>query len=339
MESLRAMDNDENLESEVTPDDDDEVGAWRNVHSTLLLAVHEAQKAIAVQKAQRRFWLEEIVHNLDDTGRPANRSVWQRPVQARMETKKKKRKKNGPVKSLATTTTSAKTTKAKKKKPAKSGSEMNEQADVPDYNGNSSTMAPPKKRRRTKNETDNDPKVGKKRTKVVIKRTASNIKPAKSNVSIVASTYENEDLSEFADRSEPHRVSSSHLRHANFDDDDDDDIDGDDNHNSSRKTYHNHPNWTIDDNDVGDGQHHPYSQNNDWNIINNNNADDDDGDNGDDDDDLDDHMPSSPTSAPLLVSHHSVINTATTTTPTIRNYTSLQDIAMNEDDSDEGDRF
>ena len=338
MESLRAMDNDENLESEVTPDDD-EVRAWRNVHSTLLLAVHEAQKAIAVQKAQRRFWLEEIVHNLDDTGRPANRSVWQGPVQARMETKKKKRKKNGPVKSLATTTTSAKTTKAKKKKPAKSGSEINEQADVPDYNGNSSTVAPPKKRRRTKNETDNDPKVGKKRTKVVIKRTASNIKPAKSNVSIVASTYENEDLSEFADRSEPHRVSSSHLRHANFDDDDDDDIDGDDNHNSSRKTYHNHPNWTIDDNDVGDGQHHPYSQNNDWNIINNNNADDDDGDNGDDDDDLDDHMPSSPTSAPLLVSHHSVINTATTTTPTIRNYTSLQDIAMNEDDSDEGDRF
>ena len=239
------------------------------------------------------------------------------------------------------TTSSAKTTKAKKKKPAKSESEMKEQADVLDYNGNSSTMAPPKKRRRTKNQTDNDPKVGKKRTKVVIKRTASNIKPAKSNVSIVASTYENEDLSEFADRSEPHRVSSSHLRHANFDDDDDDDIDGDDNHNSSRKTYHNHPNWTIDDNDVGDGQHHPYSQNNDWNIINNNNADDDDdGDDGDNgDDDLDDHMPSSPTSAPLLVSHHSVINTAATTTPTIRNYTSLQDIAMNEDDSDEEDRF
>jgi hypothetical protein len=63
-------------------DDDalEDVAAWREVHSTLLLAVQKAQDAIAIQKAQRRYWLEEIAWNLGEDGSLTAFSSWNRPV-------------------------------------------------------------------------------------------------------------------------------------------------------------------------------------------------------------------------------------------------------------------
>jgi hypothetical protein len=63
-------------------DTEDDVAAWREVHATLLIAVQKAQEAIAIQKAQRRYWLEEIAWNLDDSGQLANHSIWKRPIRA-----------------------------------------------------------------------------------------------------------------------------------------------------------------------------------------------------------------------------------------------------------------
>jgi hypothetical protein len=56
------------------------LAAWREVHSTLLLAVRKAQDAISIQKAQRRYWLEEIAWNLGEDGSLTAFSSWNRPV-------------------------------------------------------------------------------------------------------------------------------------------------------------------------------------------------------------------------------------------------------------------
>jgi hypothetical protein len=58
----------------------EDVAVWREVHSTLLLAVRKAQDAIAIQKAQRRYWMEEIAWNLGEDGSLTPFSSWNRPV-------------------------------------------------------------------------------------------------------------------------------------------------------------------------------------------------------------------------------------------------------------------
>lgn len=58
----------------------DDLEAWREVHATLLQAVRKAQEAVDMQKAQRRYWLEEIAWNLSEDGCPTGASAWLRPV-------------------------------------------------------------------------------------------------------------------------------------------------------------------------------------------------------------------------------------------------------------------
>ena len=50
------------LSSEELVDDlsNNELESWREVHGLLIKAVLVAREAVAVKKAQRRFWLEEI---------------------------------------------------------------------------------------------------------------------------------------------------------------------------------------------------------------------------------------------------------------------------------------
>jgi hypothetical protein len=56
-----------------------ELESWRQVHGSLIEAVKVAEEAVAAQKAQRRYWLEEICANLDEEGMHQPTSVWKRP--------------------------------------------------------------------------------------------------------------------------------------------------------------------------------------------------------------------------------------------------------------------
>lgn len=55
-----------------------EIETWRGVHRALIQAVKCAEEAIAAQRAQKRYWLEEICANLDDDGGHQVTSVWKR---------------------------------------------------------------------------------------------------------------------------------------------------------------------------------------------------------------------------------------------------------------------
>jgi hypothetical protein len=57
-----------------------ELDAWKEVHATLTEAVKRSQDAVHAQKAQRRFWMEEICANLTGEGKLKPSSVWKRPV-------------------------------------------------------------------------------------------------------------------------------------------------------------------------------------------------------------------------------------------------------------------
>jgi hypothetical protein len=374
--------NGENFDMESSPNDDadddnededeDEVRAWKEVHSTLLMAVNKAQEAIAIQKAQRRFWLEEIVYNLDDAGRPTNRSVWKRPVRARTdaeETKQKKKKKANTTKGLVKSTTASAATasvasQGKKKKAPKSEGVIKVKSNTDSEKSDNPIVPTNPKKRRKKNDPENeDPPTSKKkpskRTKTQTldtQRTGTNKKPKsspkRSKVPKASLTSYDEDRYE-EDESIDH---PSHLVHRNEFHHQTSSATtssaattathGNPHPSSSTKLYptnhathydENDPNWT--DYDPQQQQHHPYAAYNDNNhgMPNNSNADDDtETDHGDMDDDSVDPPP--PSAMLLsLSSHHST--TTTTPTPTIRNYTSLQDIAMNDDDSDEEDRF
>ena len=53
-------------------DDDEKLlydGPWQEVHQQLINAVLISKDAVAIQKAQRRFWLTEINANLNDEGK------------------------------------------------------------------------------------------------------------------------------------------------------------------------------------------------------------------------------------------------------------------------------
>jgi hypothetical protein len=82
-----------------------ELDAWKEVHATLTEAVKRAQDAVHAQKAQRRFWMEEICANLTGEGKLKPTSVWKRPVVQKKSAVKKptvpktagtKRKKKDP---------------------------------------------------------------------------------------------------------------------------------------------------------------------------------------------------------------------------------------------------
>ena len=385
MESLLPT-NGDNFDSEQTPkyetnDDDandEELRAWREVHSTLLVAVHKAQEAVAIQKAQRRYWLEEIVYNLDDAGRPTNRSVWQRPVPARTDTKETKtaKKTKGITKPPDTLTNTVTTTSQTKKKKAATKAESATKAkSKTDPDRNATVTAPTKsKKRRKKNDPDHNDDPTKptkpiKRTKLVLKRTGQKnttgsctIKPKPSTTKTKVSkatamasyddheddsqSYHNNNDDASIDRTTSDFAESQHHLHhhhnavSSISHTYPDTTNYNNNYYSTTGNYnYGHPNGTNDDPspdsyvDVP-----PYNDHMNRNINDGNDDDDDENNNDDhDDDDVDDGTAPRPppsSSSLRLSSHHS-----STTTPTIRNYTSLQDIAMNDDDSDDEDRF
>lgn len=55
-----------------------ELEAWRQVHAHLSKAILVATEAVAVAKAQRRFWCEEIHANLTLEGKLVNTSSWKK---------------------------------------------------------------------------------------------------------------------------------------------------------------------------------------------------------------------------------------------------------------------
>lgn len=76
-------------ENELSADaaDSDEMEAWREVHSNLMQAVRIAHEAVSIEKAQRRYWLEEIAWNLSEDGNLTNASVWRQPTPFAMSSK------------------------------------------------------------------------------------------------------------------------------------------------------------------------------------------------------------------------------------------------------------
>lgn len=62
---------------------------WREVHAKLIQAVRKSQEAVAIQKAQRRYWLEEIAWNLSEDGSLTSASAWKRPVPVTKTSSKK----------------------------------------------------------------------------------------------------------------------------------------------------------------------------------------------------------------------------------------------------------
>jgi hypothetical protein len=80
---------------------DDDIESWRELHRNLIEAVKVAEEAVASQKVQRRYWLEEICANLDEDGTHLTSSVWNRPltltkkmITKRASSTSKKRKKS-----------------------------------------------------------------------------------------------------------------------------------------------------------------------------------------------------------------------------------------------------
>ena len=59
--------------------DSDNVEAWKEVHAVLLEAVRREQEAVQMLQVQRRYWLEELVANLQQ-GKLAATSVWRKPI-------------------------------------------------------------------------------------------------------------------------------------------------------------------------------------------------------------------------------------------------------------------
>jgi hypothetical protein len=119
----------------------DTAAAWHEVHSALLTAVQKAKAAVAILKVERRYLLEEIAWNLDDSGHLMSRSSWKPPFVGITSTKTEanvKRKSMGAV-------------KRKKSLPEKSG--MSSQKET-------------KKRKKNESEAPRQ-----KATKIILKRT------------------------------------------------------------------------------------------------------------------------------------------------------------------------
>jgi hypothetical protein len=88
--------------------------AWKEIHSSLLRAVQEAQEAVRIQKIQKRYWLEELAFNLTDSGKLVFHSVWKKPVVMKTASVPTKGSNKRPSNTLATKK-KEKATKRKKK--------------------------------------------------------------------------------------------------------------------------------------------------------------------------------------------------------------------------------
>lgn len=60
------------------PNANDELQAWREVHDRLTKAILVAKEAVAVAKAQRRYYLEEHCANVTPEGKLVNTSAWKK---------------------------------------------------------------------------------------------------------------------------------------------------------------------------------------------------------------------------------------------------------------------
>lgn len=73
-----------------------ELEAWREVHRHVTHAVLVAKEAVAVAKAQRRYWMEEICANLTPEGKLTATSVWKKPTETPSPRKKTTAKRKQP---------------------------------------------------------------------------------------------------------------------------------------------------------------------------------------------------------------------------------------------------
>jgi len=97
----------------------DNIDAWKEVKSQLILAITLTRDSINAEKAKRRFLLEELYTNLTPQGTLAASSQWTRKVATpnKKGTKRKKKTKNqneGNKKAVPKSLTSLTTTKKKK---------------------------------------------------------------------------------------------------------------------------------------------------------------------------------------------------------------------------------
>lgn len=56
-----------------------DIESWRKIHKNLIESVIVAKEAVAAEKAQRRYWLEEICANLTPEGKLTAASIWKKP--------------------------------------------------------------------------------------------------------------------------------------------------------------------------------------------------------------------------------------------------------------------
>ena len=98
-----------------------ELDSWRQVHRTLINAVIVAEEAVAIQKAQRRYWLQEIAANLDEEGTSMHQStsIWKRPVTIKRHPAKRATTKRRKKASANESSSSPSAKPAAKKKPRK----------------------------------------------------------------------------------------------------------------------------------------------------------------------------------------------------------------------------
>ena len=85
------------LWSMTTMAEPNELEAWREVHTKLLIACELAQEAVDAERMQQRYWMEELAANLTlpeggnaDELQLASTSVWARPVAPKKTISKKK---------------------------------------------------------------------------------------------------------------------------------------------------------------------------------------------------------------------------------------------------------
>jgi hypothetical protein len=68
-----------------------ELKAWEEAHRHLSRAVLVSKEAVALAKAQRRYWMEEICANLTPEGKPTATSVWKKPTKTTRKTPAKRK--------------------------------------------------------------------------------------------------------------------------------------------------------------------------------------------------------------------------------------------------------
>lgn len=67
--------NESEREEETT---ETELEKWKSIHSLLKQSVSKALEEIAILKAQKRYWLEQLAFNLNDAGKVEPNSTWEK---------------------------------------------------------------------------------------------------------------------------------------------------------------------------------------------------------------------------------------------------------------------